>query len=186
MEAPICPPPQAPRHRKRPDRDRDEAADGRGRIVPAHDPARMSDASFYADSFPQLASISAVLGGLAFTAAAAVLSAAAAGQARLDRSASITAGAAVASAASLVVAALTWSLLSVQAARASATGATLGADVLSLNRPASLAFVMGLVALFTAVGASGWMGSRALGAFTTAAALLAGAGALAVVFRFVH
>lgn len=37
----------------------------------------MLDAAFYAETFAQLASISAVLGGLAFTAAAAVLSAAA-------------------------------------------------------------------------------------------------------------
>lgn len=109
----------------------------------------------------QLAGVSATLGGLAFTAGAALLtvSAGASESRTLDRPATWTAGAAVASAACLLVAALTWALL---AARSPTAGNQL--DV--FNRVASLTFIAGVFLFFVSLGVSGWIASRRLGIVT--------------------
>lgn len=96
----------------------------------------------------------------------------------------MTVGAAVASAAVLVVPALAWSLLRLEAVRASAGGVALDAEFLELNTLNADVFAVRLVALFVAIGASGWMGSRALGVFTTAVGAVAGLSAVAVVLKF--
>ena len=146
----------------------------------------MSEADFLAETFRQLGSMSAVLGGLAFTAAAAILSVGAGttNPRALTRPAAITAGTAVASASCLVVASIAWSLLTVQAVRSSAAGQVVDPSVVALNRPASLAFIAGLVFLFASVGASGWIGSKGLGRITSTIALLSGVAALLLVLRF--
>lgn len=146
----------------------------------------MSEADSLAEAFRQLGSTSAVLGGLAFTAAVAILAVGAgtADRRALTRPAAITAGTAIASAACLIVSSLAWSLLTVQAVRASAEEHGLDPSVAALNRPASIAFIGGLVFLFASVGASGWIASRALGMVTSAIALLSGAVALLFVLRF--
>lgn len=146
--------------------------------------------SFLIQAFQQLGAISAVLGGLAFAAAAALLSVAAGTRdpQALDRPAAWTAGASIASAACLIIAALTWALLTVQAAGAAASGqpGMVEAQLVALNRPASIAFITGVVLLFVGVGTSGWIASRMLGMITTTVALLAGVAALFIIFQFVN
>jgi hypothetical protein len=139
-----------------------------------------------AEGYRQFGSTSAVIGGLAFAAATSVLASAASsiGPSAVKRSATITAGASVASAACLVVASLAWTFLAVQAVRAAAADGAIDASVRALNRPASAAFILGFVLFFVAVGASGWIGSRRLGIFTTAVGALAGVAGLLFVLRF--
>lgn len=148
----------------------------------------MNDAEIFAESFRQLGSTSAVLGGLSFTAAAALLATGAgtADPRALTRPAAITAGAAVASAVCLVLAALAWSMLTVAAVRAAAGGQALTAALLGLNRPVSFAFLGGLILFFVSVGASGWIGSRRLGVVTTTTAGLAGLWALWFMAHFIR
>ena len=146
----------------------------------------MDDPALLIETFRQASSISAVLGGLAFTAAAAVLSVAVgtSDSRALGPPATITAGAAVASAAGLIVAALTWSLLSTTATADAMLGREFDPTLLGVSRTATLAFLVGLSLLFVAIGASGWIGSRRLGTFTSAVAGLAGLVSLVIVFRF--
>ena len=146
----------------------------------------MNNLEALAEGYRQFGSISAVIGGLAFAAATAVLAAAAATTEprSLKRSAGMTAGAAVASAACLVVASIAWTFLAVQAVRAEAVGGMLETSVRMLNRPASIAFILGLTLFFVSVGASGWIGSRALGIVTTVVGALTGVATLFIVLRF--
>ncbi|MBZ0101919.1 MAG: hypothetical protein K8I65_07145, partial [Thermoanaerobaculia bacterium] len=65
-----------------------------------------------------------------------------------------------------------------------AQAVTLDESVRALNRPASLAFIFGFGLFFVAVGASGWIGSRALGVFTGIVAALGGLGGLLLILRF--
>ena len=148
----------------------------------------MTDAEILAESFRQLGSTSAVLGGLAFTAAAALLATGAgtADPRALTRPATITAGAAIASAVCLVLASLAWSMLTVAAVRAAAGGQPLTADMVGLNRPVSFAFLGGLVLFFVSVGASGWIGSRRLGIVTSSTAGLGGIWALWFMAHFIR
>ncbi len=143
---------------------------------------------FFIEAFRQLGSISAVLGGLAFASAAALLAVGAVTDdpRALGRPASITAGAAVASAACLIVSALTWVLMTVHAAGAAAAGQRILEQVVALNRPASLAFITGIILLFVSVGASGWVASRTLGIVTSAVAVLSGLASLLIIFQFVR
>ena len=146
----------------------------------------MDDPSLLVETFSQGSAISAVLGGLAFTAATALL-AVAAGTSRdraLDRPATVTAGAAVASSAGLVVAALVWSMLASEAATDAGMGRPFDPGLLVVSRTATGAFFVGLALLFVAIGASGWVGSRRLGLFTSAVALVSGATSLTVFFLF--
>ena len=140
------------------------------------------------DVFQQLGAISAVLGGLAFASAAALLAVAAgtSDPRALDRPATLTVGTAMASAACLIVAALTWALLTIRVIRATVEGSVGFEEIAALNRPASLAFIAGVALFFASVGASGWIASRALGLVTTAVAALAGLGALLIIFQFVQ
>lgn len=144
----------------------------------------MDDPILLAEAFRQAGSTSAVLGGLAFTAAAAVLSASVSGSAPLGRPTSLTAGASTASAASLIVSSLAWSQLATKAVVFSAIGQPFDLGLLWVSRSASLAFVLGLLLLFVAIGTSGWIGSRRLGLFTSAVAVLAGAIALVLELTF--
>jgi hypothetical protein len=84
----------------------------------------------------------------------------------------------------LVVASLAWTFLAVQAVRAATAGGAIDASVRALNRPASAAFILGFELFFVAVGASGWIGSRRLGIFTTAVGVMAGVAGLLFVVRF--
>lgn len=143
---------------------------------------------FLLDVFQQLGAISAVLGGLAFASAAALLGVAAGTRdpRALDRPASFTVGAAMASAVCLIVAALTWALLTIRVVTAATTGGDVFAEIAPLNRPASLAFIAGVILFFVSVGASGWIASRTLGLVTSAVALLAGLAALLIILQFVQ
>lgn len=140
----------------------------------------------YAEAYQQLASVSAVLGGLAFTAAAALLASAAGTEnpKALGRPAKVTVATAVTGAVCLVLAALMWSLMAADVLRAVAQ-----ADIPAANRAALLnrvpsVLLLGESALFFAsVGASGWIASHRLGWLTTAAAVVGG-GALLLFLRW--
>ena len=126
-------------------------------------------------SFEQMAGIAAVLGGLAFTAAAALLGIGAArGDVRgLKRSTSLTVGSAVVSTLFLVFAALCWSMLSAIVA-GSDFGEGAGAlpnEFITNSRLAFGSLAIGIAALFFSVGASGWIASRPMGIFTTGVSL---------------
>ena len=126
--------------------------------------------SFY-QAYGQLASISAVLGGLAFTAAAALLAAGTgtSDPRALNRPAKITIACAVFSTLLLVFSALLWSLLSAAAAGMSTGGpASLPESFYDASRFAYLSLVAGVTSLFVSVGASGWIADRKLGIATTA------------------
>ena len=141
----------------------------------------------YATAFQQLASISAVLGGLAFTAAAALLAAGTGTRHpdALGRSARITVATAVSSALCLVIAALTWSLMAADISRAVANGNTSAAmDLVRLNWIPSIALIAGVLLFFASLGASGWIASRKLGLFTSLAALVGGVALLLMILVF--
>ena len=122
-----------------------------------------------------LASVSAVLGGLAFTAAAALL-AAGTGTSNpdvLNRPAKITIASAVLSTLMLITAAVIFTTV------AAAAALTDAADPNAVDglRPIFLYGYWGLFAgafsFFVSVGASGWIASWRLGAITTTGAVLA-------------
>ena len=64
--------------------------------------------------------------------------------------------------------------------------AAAAAALAALQRPLSLAFIVGILLLFVVLGLGGWLRSRALGIATTATALAAAIGATAVLGRFVR
>ena len=136
----------------------------------------------FAEAYQQLASISAVLGGLAFTAAASLL-AGGVGTSALDalrRPAKITVGTALASAVSLVGAALMWSLMVADIRRALARGEYETAQhFAALNWIPSIALIVGTGLFFASIAASGWIASRRLGLVSTAMGVL---GAIALVW----
>lgn len=144
----------------------------------------MDDPILLVEAFRQAGSTSAVLGGLAFTAAAAVLSASVSGSAPLGKPSSLTAGASTASAASLIVSSLAWSQLATKAVAFSVMRQPFDVELLWVSRSASLAFALGLILLFVAIGASGWIGSRKLGLFTSTVAALGGTLALVLELTF--
>ena len=129
----------------------------------------------YAQAYQQLASISAVLGGLAFTAAAALL---AAGTGRADedvfnRPAKVTIVTAVASAVCLIAAALMWSFMAADLSRLAAKADLAAARALTWwNWLPSLGLLAGAMLFFASMGASGWIASRRLGWLTTVAGVL--------------
>ena len=148
-------------------------------------------AAFLAETYGQLASLSAVLGGLAFASAAALLAVAASteGARALDRPASFTAGAAVVSAASLILTSLLWTLASVYLQGSGGRSAGTSVDlpegqVQWLFTTPTATFLVGLAAFFVSLAASGWISSRWLGIATTVASVLAGTAALAAVLVF--
>lgn len=141
----------------------------------------MQEIRLYAEAYQQLASISAVLGGLAFAAAAIVLNAGAGTDDpnALSRAAKITAATAVSSSVCLVIAALAWSLMSADLIRiaANSDGPAAG-QVANLNWIPSFLLLGGSMLFFVSVGVSGWIGSRRLGFVTSAVALAGGTGLL--------
>lgn len=141
----------------------------------------------YAEAFQQLASISAVLGGLAFTAAAALLAVGAGthDSGVLSKPAQITVATAVASAVGLIIAALMWSLMAADISRALAHE-NIGAanEVARLNWVPSLALIAGVLLFFTSVAASGWIASRKLGYVTSVAGVVGGIALLLMLIVF--
>ncbi len=123
-----------------------------------------------------LASVSAVLGGLAFTAAAALL---AAGTGTndpdaLNRAAKITIASAVLSTLLLITAAVTFSALGAGAALADANDPRAIDGLTSIIWYAYVGLFAGAFSFFVSVGTSGWVASWRLGAITTAGAVAAG------------
>lgn len=137
----------------------------------------------FAEAFQQLASISAVLGGLAFTAAAALLTAGAGTNDpdALSFPAKTTAGTAVASTVCLLIAAVMWSLMAADLNRAVVEGNSFPEHVENVNWIPSLALASGSLLLLASIGASGWIASRRLGRITMAVATLGGV-AMIVIF----
>lgn len=132
--------------------------------------------------YGQFASVSAVLGGLAFAAAAAILNAAAgtSDPNALNRPAKVTVAGAVASTMCLVFASLLWSVLSaITAISPDIRSALPGSTQMAINL-AFLGLCAGTVFLFVSIGASGWIASRRLGILTSAGAAVVGLGALLV------
>jgi hypothetical protein len=140
----------------------------------------------YAEAYQQLASISAVLGGLAFAAAAALLNAGArtSDADALDWPAKLTTGTAVASAVLYVIAAMTWSFMTADLFRAAADGQSFPPGVALMNFVASLEMIAGSVLLFVSIGASGWIASRRIGIATSMVALGGGIGLVVLIFWF--
>jgi len=136
----------------------------------------------FAEAFQQLASISAVLGGLAFTGAAAILNAGAATDDPdvVSRSAEVTAGTAVSGAVCFIAAAVMWSLMAADVNRAIAAGAAFPDHVANVNWIPSLGLLTGTLLLLVSIGASGWIASRRLGRVTSVVAVVGGVALLAI------
>ena len=141
----------------------------------------------YAEAYQQPASISAVLGGLAFAAAAALPNAGArtSDANALDWPAKLTTGTAVASAVLHVVAAMTWSFMTADLFRAAADGQSFPPGVALMNFVASLEMIAGSVLLFVSIGASGWIASRRIGIATSVVALGGGIGLVVLILAHV-
>ena len=144
-------------------------------------------AEYFAESYSQLGSISAVLGGLVFAAAAALLNTAAgtSDPRALDRPAGLTAGSAVLSSVCLVVASLAWTLMAAQSFRDAATNQPVSEFFHQLNLTATYVFMGGLALFFASVGSSGWIGSPKLGIATTTAAIIGSIAALIIGLQFI-
>ncbi|MCK4512234.1 hypothetical protein KAW64_10875 [bacterium] len=124
--------------------------------------------------YGQLAGISAVLAGFAITFLALLL-----GHKEHSRCLAFSIAVTIAAAANLLVSALGWSLMS---SLLTQVGAQQGTAVLQDpefywvaggHRMLSFTFVSGLLFLFSMLGLSGWLRSRALGIFSTASAVAA-------------
>jgi len=115
-----------------------------------------------------LASVSVVLGGLAFTAAAALL-AAGTGTSNpdaLNRPAKITTVSAVLSTLTLISAAVMFSTAAAAAALTDTTDPNAVGGLRSIFKYGYLGLVAGAFSFFVSVGASGWIASWRLGAIT--------------------
>lgn len=130
-----------------------------------------------APMFSQLGSISAVLGGFAFTAASALLTL----TSEARRTLSITVGLAIASAASFIICALGWTLAAVQLSG----GAAMSAELNLLHARLSMGFIGGILLLFAGLGLSGWIRSRGLGIGTGTVAAVATGVVLLILRSFV-
>ena len=122
-----------------------------------------------------LASVSAVLGGLAFTAAASLLSAGTgtSNPDALNRPAKITIASAVLSTLMLITAAVIFSTVAAAAALTDATDPNAVDGLRPILQYGYWGLVAGAFSFFVSVGASGWVASRRLGAITTTGAVLA-------------
>lgn len=123
-----------------------------------------------------LASVSAVLGGLAFTAAASLLAAGTGTEDPdvLSRPAKITIASAVLSTLLLITAAVTFSGLAAGALVADTNNLRTLDGFESIMRIAYGGLAVGAFSFFISVGTSGWIASRTLGAITTTGAVIAG------------
>ncbi|MCW9709015.1 hypothetical protein [Fodinibius salsisoli] len=128
----------------------------------------------YAEAFQQLAFISAVVGGLAFTAAASLLNAGTATNdpTALSRSAKITIGTAIMSALFMIISTFIWSFQSADLFRAAVNNQSFPKSVGWVNFAASISMITGGMLLFVSIGTSGWIGSRNLGIVTSIAAVV--------------
>jgi hypothetical protein len=139
------------------------------------------------ESYGQLAAVSAVLGGFAVTFLSIVLT-----LADDRRRVAGAVGLATTAAACFFLTTLGWALLAAFAAQVQAVSgpARLRLDAqfrtaLTITRALSALFLLGVLLLTSMLAAGGWLRSRRLGIFTTAVALLTGAGALAIIRFFV-
>ena len=137
-----------------------------------------------AELFRQLAFISALIGGFAFTFVGVLLVAT-----DKSRFVSWTAAVSIATCAGLVICALGWSLGASLVLIGAAT--TVGADVSALSASLrsmhlrlSLAFIVSIFLFFVSLGLSGWIRSRILGLASTGIALLAVIAAAFVLLPF--
>ena len=140
------------------------------------------------ESFGQLAAVSAVLGGFAVTFMSVVLT-------HSDARRRVSGAVALATAASacFFLTALGWALLASQAAKvAGSAGADREFYVRQLaaaqwvQRPVSMLFLLGVLLLLLTLGASGWLRSRRLGAFTAAVASASAVTAWVILRPFIH
>lgn len=140
----------------------------------------------YAEAFQQLAFISAVVGGLAFTAAASLLNAGTATNDpnALSKSAKITIGTAIMSALFLIISTFIWSFQSADLFRAAANNQPFPKFVGWVNFVASISMITGGMLLFISIGTSGWIGSKKLGIITSIAAVIGIVALLFMVFWF--
>ena len=140
----------------------------------------------YAEAFQQLAFISAVVGGLAFTAAASLLNAGTATNDpnALSRSAKLTIGTAIMSALFMIISTFIWSFQSADLFRAAANNQSFPKSVGWTNFTASISMITGGMLLFVSIGTSGWIGSRNLGIVTSIAAVIGIVALLFMVFWF--
>lgn len=139
-----------------------------------------------AEAYQQLASVSAVLGGLAFTAVAAILNAGASTDdpGALSRSAKITAGTAVSGTVCFVACAVMWAFMAADVNRAAAYDTPYPQHASNVNWIPSIGFVIGSLLLLASVGASGWIASRKMGRTTSAVAALGGIAMIAIFVWF--
>ena len=127
-----------------------------------------------AELYGQLAGVSAVLAGFSITFLALLL-----GHREHSRCLSSSIAVTIAAAASLLVSALGWSLMGsflTHLGSAQETAALQDPELLWIHdghRMLSVAFVAGLLFLFSMLGLSGWLRSRTLGVFSTASAVAA-------------
>jgi hypothetical protein len=131
----------------------------------------------------QLAGVSAILAGFAITFLALLL-----GHSERSRCLSVSIGVTTVAAASLLVAALGWTLVGSLVTQVTAQ---LGAEALQDtqfgwivegHRTLSYMFLIGLLCLFAMLALSGWLRTRVLGIFSTATAV----GAAAVVWSILQ
>lgn len=141
---------------------------------------------YYADAYQQLAFVSAILGGLAFTAAAALLSRSVGAKdvTILNRSAKVTIGTAVLSSVCLIISAIMWSLMAADMSRAAASGSSFPTHVASKNWISSVIMILGSYLFFSSLGASGWISSKKLGIITTIAAVIGGIAMIVMMYWF--
>ena len=139
-----------------------------------------------ADLFRQLAFISALIGGFAFAFLGALLAV----RSR-SRVVGWAAGTALATAASLIVCVVGWTLMAAQVVTAAPAEANAGAfqfpaSLNLIHGRLSLLFIVGMLLFLTSLGLSGWVRSRALGITSTVIALLAGVALMFVMSPFLR
>lgn len=138
-----------------------------------------------ASKYQQLATVGALLGGLAFAAAISVISSSVkvGEKNKLSRAAFTTVSFAMASATCQVVSTIVWTFLSLNLDNEALMNGDLQGD---LGRLGSQTFIIGVFLLFVSIGVSGWISSWRLGAVTTAIGGLGGFIAMYIIFLFVH
>ena len=140
-----------------------------------------------ADLFRQLAFISALIGGFAFAFLGVLLTAPS-----RSRIVEWTAGMAMATAASLIVCVIGWTLMAsdvITSAPAKSSGEEFLKVALKLNRMhsrLSILFILGVLLFLASLGLSGWVRSRALGIASTVIALLAAVGLMFTLTPFLR
>jgi hypothetical protein len=134
------------------------------------------------EAFSQLSSVSAVLGGFALAFLGVVISVTERSRAR-----EVTAALALICSGGLVLCALGWSLAAVWLSSPVAPAdlkSTPSAALITVHTLLSPLFLLCVCLFFWTLGASGWIYSKRLGILSTALAILATAGAYAVVTPF--